>query len=589
MSKTTELRAVAGTDSTERAADIVFVHGLDGDCRLTWQQEDWEESFWPALLFNDLPTCGIWSFGYDARSSNWIHGSTMPIVDRATNFAAFMRSEGIGNKPIFFIVHSLGGLIVKQMLRSRYDKDPSDSIVSQTRGVFFFATPHGGSDLSKLVQWLKFYRPSVLVKELEFAAAPLRDLNAWYRANSERLKIQTFVFAETQKTKGTMVVDQLSSDPGIPSAEIIPVDADHGEICKVDTESMPYKTVRNAIEQFVRDAADDIELSRRSDLWMDISCFNKYPDQWEEKNIPKSEDRILRYRASSKPELVEIVPELPYLNSVRKGEPVWSIPYMWQPFRWLPLNLDLKFLNHGSETLVLTKLHVNVSKSIINTEPLLLVKRGEMFPYLSISNDGWGEIRRPTLRLALENGKGKPAFPDELPINVPVEEFTDFCEFDLSEQFAELGVDIQAIMDHQPDPVLGPFTSRMVFVYGLLNFIDTEGDQREFRFGTDMRIEGPMCAMYGPPSFEYATRLQAEGENYTIAVDISHVIQPNEFDRLLLQLDVEKSSVHDLSLEVEGNRGSVAKSQPVRLSIFMPRSVREQLPDTDETNPFMFK
>jgi hypothetical protein len=71
MSKT-ELIAVAGTEAVNRIADIVFVHGLDGDKQTTWQFEDLEETFWPRLLFNDLPNCGVWSFGYDARSSKWL-------------------------------------------------------------------------------------------------------------------------------------------------------------------------------------------------------------------------------------------------------------------------------------------------------------------------------------------------------------------------------------------------------------------------------------------------------------------------------------------------------------------------------------
>ena len=90
-----ELLAVAGTTSNERLADIIFVHGLDGHKILTWQHEDDESSFWPRLLYNDLPTCGIWSFGYDARSTEWIHGGTMPIVDRAANFAAFLYSAAL--------------------------------------------------------------------------------------------------------------------------------------------------------------------------------------------------------------------------------------------------------------------------------------------------------------------------------------------------------------------------------------------------------------------------------------------------------------------------------------------------------------
>lgn len=585
----TQLHAVAGTKSSNRAADVIFVHGLDGDKLQTWQYEDDDQSYWPKLLYNDIPTCGIWSFGYDARSSEWLHGGTMPIVDRASNFAAFLRSEGIGDKPIFFVVHSLGGLIVKQMLRSRFDRDQDDPIVRQTKGIFFFATPHGGSDVSGIAQWLKFYRPSVLVKELETAAAPLRDLNAWYRANCSRLGIRTTVFFETQKTTGLMIVDQLSSDPGIDSAELIPVDANHVEICKVDIESMPFKTVRKHVESFVRECSAKIELCDQGQLWMNVGCFNKYPDQWEEKSIPKREDRILKYSVKTSDESIMVMPELPYLDSVRKSAPVWAIPYMWQPFRWLPLNLDLKFLNNGPETLYLTSLTLTVKKSTANQEPVLFVKHGDCFPYFSISNDGWCRIGKPSLKVALHDGVGRPSFPDVLPIDVAVSEFSDYCEFDLTEQFKAMGVDVDGVMAHRTNAAVGPFQSRRAFVYGQLDFVDESDNWHCFRFGTAMRIEGPVCGMYGPPTFEYQTRLKVDGENYEQSVEISQVIKPGESDRFLLQIDVDKSSIHDLTLRVESNRGNAATSKPMHISLFVPRSVNQRIADGEPDSSFFFK
>lgn len=589
MTAKTELQPIAGTKSAERAADIVFVHGLDGDKRASWQHEYDENSFWPKLLFNDIPTCGVWSFGFDARSSEWIHGGTMPIVDRASNFAAYLRSEGLGDKPIFFIVHSLGGLVVKQMLRSRFDKDQDDPIVRQTRGIFFFATPHGGSDVSKLVQWLKFYRPSVLVKELESAAAPLRDLNLWYRANCSRLKIKTTVFFETQATTGQLIVDQLSSDPGVESAELIPVDANHVEICKIDTDSMPYKTIRNSIDSFVREQIKEIELTHDSMLWMDVGCYNKYPDQWEEKNYPKNESRIVKYSAVLNPNSVNVSPQLPYLDAVRKGNPVWAIPYMWQPFRWLPLNLDFKFLNQGTETLYLTALTLHVKRSIANREPILFLKHGTCFPCLSISNDGWSQIREPSLQIAIHEASDTPSFPDDLPIAVLIDEFDEYLELDLTEQFKSLGVDVDAVIRRSPNPSLGPFQSRVVFIFGQLKFIDEAGESKVFRFGTDMRIDAPLLGMYGPPTYEYQTRLQIDGEDYVRSVPISQVLKTGESDRFLLQLDVDRSSFHELEISVESNLGTIAISKPIQVSLFVPRSVNERVADLDTKNPYSFK
>jgi len=55
----------------ERVGDIVFVHGLDGDNRTTWQPKGQPDKFWPAMLSEDLTSTNIWSLGYDVHSLGW--------------------------------------------------------------------------------------------------------------------------------------------------------------------------------------------------------------------------------------------------------------------------------------------------------------------------------------------------------------------------------------------------------------------------------------------------------------------------------------------------------------------------------------
>lgn len=408
----TKLIAVAGGMSDDRVADVVFVHGLDGHPRNTWQQNDWEETYWPNLLYNDVPTFGIWSFGYDASSTNWL-GAAMPIVDRATNLAQHLRSESLGQRPLFFVVHSLGGLVVKQMLRSAYDQRYDDPLVQNTRGIFFFATPHMGSPLANYMTWLGVYRPSKLVKELEHSNSQLRDINSWYRANAGRLGIETIVFAETRPTKGVLVVDQTSSDPGITGVVPIPVDADHIEICKPGLEDLTYKSVRTRLVEFARDESRLIELGRTGNLWIDVSCFNKYPEQWEEKSVTRRPHQLLKYAVARSASEIQIRADLPYQSSVLAGEPVWALDFMWLPFRWLPLSLDLKMLNKGKSTLYVTRVDLLVEESVPNREPLVVASRGGLFTEVRLQNEGWGDITRSTLRYALEDATDQPHFPAE--------------------------------------------------------------------------------------------------------------------------------------------------------------------------------
>lgn len=575
----TELMPIVGTENQGRVADLVFVHGLDGDKEDTWKGK-WEDEVWPKTLYNDLPLCGYWSFGYDSKSSLWL-GSPMSILDRANNFVNFLRSEGIGKRPVFFVVHSLGGLIVKKMLRFAYDQNHDDTIVSNTKGIFFFATPHTGSSIASVIQWFKPYRPSGLLDELKTAAKPLVDLNHWYRANSTKLGISTTVFRETRDTKGVIVVDELSSDPGIIGVVPIPIDADHIDICKVNRDDLAYKTIRNSIDEFIRNKTDRHPIAN-DDLWMDVSCFNKYPDQWEEGRYPKSLSRTLRYEITRGESAVEVAPELGYLKAVRSSEPVWALDFMWQPFRWLPVNIDLKFLNNSEKPLYLTQIRFDVESSRLNPEPVLYLKRGSSFPCVSITNDGWGPIANPRIRLALTDGGGKRSFPVELDHEIELDDFDEGTDLDLTELFRKLGVDVEGVIKRVEGASLGPFNSRVANIYGALEYEDASGNQKQFRFGTDIRIEGPLVGLFGPPSYEYQAKLKVEGETYQVPVEVSQIIQPGESDRLLVQLDVEKSSFHRMGITAIGNKGKLASSSPIDLEMFVPRSVSSRIHESED-------
>lgn len=348
---------------------------------------------------------------------------------------------------------------------------------------------------------------------------------------------------------------------------------------------MAYKTIRNRLQQFVRESAERVSVTESGPLWVDVSCFNKYPDQWEEKDVPKDESQVLKYRVLRESDSVRIEPDLPYLKYIRKEEPVWSLRYMWMPFRWLPVTLDLKLLNRGDEPLYLTQLELLVERSAPDNEPVLFVKRDNAFPCLYIHNEGWGHIEKASLRLAFADGDGEPDFPNEFPFPVEVTQFEDEgTELDLSDLFAQQGVDVDAVMQHDESAALGAFPSGRAYVFGELT-VDVAGvGRRVLRFGTEIAIQGPMYGMYGPPTFEYQAKLLAEGKNYVVPIEISQVIGPGESDRVLVQLDADKSSHHRMSLCFRGSGQDVVVGTPVEITVFVPRSVAEHLrePETDQ-------
>lgn len=95
---------------------LVLVHGFGGDFIDTWTYKDVERSvFWPKdLLLSEQkqPRTRILSFGYDA--GELVVASIRVYARTMLGFLKDQR-EGIESRPIVFLGHCLGGLIVKQV------------------------------------------------------------------------------------------------------------------------------------------------------------------------------------------------------------------------------------------------------------------------------------------------------------------------------------------------------------------------------------------------------------------------------------------------------------------------------------------
>lgn len=246
------LITISNCSNDARSADVVFVHGVNGDYINTWHPKGRPDEFWPAWLGQDLPDVGIWSLGYEARSISWT-GSVMPLADRATHVLSILESNGLGKRILVFIAHSLGGLLVKQVLRhgTEYGTPAWEEIVSHTKGIVFLSTPHSASNIARWLEYVgSILRPTISVNELGAHDSRLRELNHWFRNSVERLGIESQVICEMGQGGGSIVVDETSADPGIPGVSPIPMLGTHASISKPPSkDSQLYLHVKRFIEK----------------------------------------------------------------------------------------------------------------------------------------------------------------------------------------------------------------------------------------------------------------------------------------------------------------------------------------------------
>lgn len=272
------LSALANGDSPTRVCDVVFVHGLGGGSHSTWTS-DGAQAFWPSWIGADFPNAGVWTLGYHADVSAWTSES-MPIADRGTAILETLANEGIGERPVIFITHSMGGILTKQILRhaTSFGVKRWESIARRTRGIAFLATPHAGADLAGFAELARLVlRTNEQVAELRAHHPRLRELHAWFLKFQGDQKLVCRTFCETRELrpamlgltlpKGFLVVDQTSAEPHVPGEVAIPLDEDHVSICKLTDRSAPlYKSLRRFITEVMTESAAETTTARQMDL-----------------------------------------------------------------------------------------------------------------------------------------------------------------------------------------------------------------------------------------------------------------------------------------------------------------------------------
>lgn len=173
-------------------SSIVFVHGFNGHPERTWTDKSAEATSrneprsdehqgrpskfrklkpgskpisaisqdgpvcWPRdLVPKVVPDARVLSYGYDAKIQRLFGPpvSTHTVYDISNDFSIALEAERQDEpqRPIIFIAHSLGGIIVKDLLRRCGQSFNQNHlhirpIFESTIGIIFFGTPHSGAD-----------------------------------------------------------------------------------------------------------------------------------------------------------------------------------------------------------------------------------------------------------------------------------------------------------------------------------------------------------------------------------------------------------------------------------------------------------
>ncbi|KAK4075698.1 hypothetical protein Trihar35433_2258 [Trichoderma harzianum] len=203
--------------------------------------------FWPAdLLPKECPNSRILTFGYDSKITKYTAGSVNQnsILSHGKDLLFALRRERDFDRPLVFVAHSLGGIVVKEMLAQSSSSPETDfrNIVESTAMVVFLGTPHRGSQgvaalgevARSVVSSLGMETTPVILDALGLRTTDLERAQedfsrVWLKYN---FQVKTFQEGLSLAKLGKKVVPDYSSLIGDYREHAETLQANHIEMCR---------------------------------------------------------------------------------------------------------------------------------------------------------------------------------------------------------------------------------------------------------------------------------------------------------------------------------------------------------------------
>ncbi|KAI1173093.1 hypothetical protein F4777DRAFT_467614 [Nemania sp. FL0916] len=240
-------------------ADIVLVHGLMGGYIKTWQAEDntvWPRDLLPPAL-HERAGLGIRVLSFEYGGSIMGTSSQAGIDDTAQSLLQCLynkrEDQRDKSRPIIFVGHSLGGVIIKRAIRIAHNVYRFKPIKRPIIGVIFFATIHSGDRqqyTSFLHDVLECHSQTVRIggrelrrnpsksmyKEIQDTPEVFELISKDFRPLFRKLGLQSF--HETRETKllRRVVVDKTQGWLGAEGDDALNIQKDHLNICKFEKD-----------------------------------------------------------------------------------------------------------------------------------------------------------------------------------------------------------------------------------------------------------------------------------------------------------------------------------------------------------------
>ncbi|KAL6821948.1 hypothetical protein J3E69DRAFT_339611 [Trichoderma sp. SZMC 28015] len=267
-------------------ADIIAITGLDGHAYGSWRGKGNLGRMWLRhFLSEDLPYCRTMTYGYNSKLSA---RGIDTIMDYSRGLMEALKkirnTEELRQRPLFFIAHSFGGIILAHCLvkavQTNEDDHPTIATLHKaTYGMLLFGIPHKGlvvDDIEKMLAGRDNHPRSALLQQIKVKSDLLENQLTDFKNLVRDRKVVSFY--ETRQTRqlqfdsnsqrwertGDFItkVDNDSALLQLPDfmEDKIPLDSDHSMMVKFGNRNdTGYTSALDKLQQFEQEASNVVK------------------------------------------------------------------------------------------------------------------------------------------------------------------------------------------------------------------------------------------------------------------------------------------------------------------------------------------
>ncbi|KAK9413454.1 putative NACHT domain-containing protein [Seiridium unicorne] len=262
-------------DPRVHIADCIAISGLSSHPFGSWQSKGASKRFmWIRdALPKSLPAIRPILYGYDTTLVN--SNSFQSILDLALGLLNQIKANGWNSptsKPLVFLAHSLGGIVLKQAFVSLANSMQRDDLLRNAiKGAIFFGVPNLGMEQSHLLAMVNGQPNAAIIADLSVNSQYLCQLDKQFSGIAYLQGVQLYWAYETRKSPTVIrnlegawertgaeeiLVTQRSAARGLyqvhsRSHSIFPINENHSNMVKFSENDPDYNIVVDKLVQIV--------------------------------------------------------------------------------------------------------------------------------------------------------------------------------------------------------------------------------------------------------------------------------------------------------------------------------------------------